>query len=177
MKRSRERKSNRLKGYNYSTPGWYFVTICVKDMNCVFGDVIDENMVLNEVGKIVKKRWLWLRENFEYIGLDEFIIMPNHMHGIVIINNNYTEIIPQIGTILGLSLRRRRHNPLSKSINAFKTTSSKKIHQLGISFQWQRSFYDHIINFEKNELENIRDYIKNNPTKWNWDRENINGIW
>jgi len=176
----KQRKNIRLINYDYSTPGLYFVTVCVKNFKCLLGKVNDQQMVLSEPGKIVREKWLWLRNNFNYIDLDEFVIMPNHIHGILIIKN--------VGTILGLSpdlndgttrelsLRNRRHNLLSKSINAFKTTSSKLIHQSGINFHWQRLFYEHVIDFAEYELENIRDYIQNNPAKWEFDRLN-KGIW
>ena len=184
MRRINERKNNRLPSYDYSTPGWYFVTICVQDMECALGEISNGKMVLNGMGRVVEKQWLWLKENFIYVDLDEFVIMPNHIHGILIINNVVgttlglsQAIEPDNRTSRGLSLHDRKFNLLSKTINAFKTTSSKKIHQSGINFIWQRSFYDHIIDFEKNELENIREYIKNNPAKWEWDRENNNSIW
>jgi len=82
----------------------------------------------------------------------------------------------QDGTTRELSLRERRHNLLSKTVNAFKTNSSKLIHQTGINFRWQRSFYDHVIGFDEYELQNIQEYIKNNPAKWEFDRMN-KGVW
>jgi putative transposase len=138
-----------------------------------FGDVINEKMVLNPYGKIAQKRWLWLARQYDYVKLDEFIIMPNHMHGIVVIENDIIckdnrrdnpRIVPTIYN--------RRYNLLSKSVNTFKTTSSKLIHLTGLKeFIWQRSFYDHIIRDEES-LGSIREYIINNPMKWELDRNN-----
>ena len=135
-------------------------------------------MILNEIGNIVKKQWLWLEEQYQFIKLDEYQIMPNHLHGIIIINR--TSSI-NVGTIHELSLRnksifnwkQRRKMLLPKIIGFFKMNSSKTIHQLGInSFQWQRSFYDHIIRNEES-LNKIRQYIRENPMKWNNDRNNL----
>jgi putative transposase len=128
---------------------------------------------LNPYGKIAQKRWLWLAQQYDYVKLDEFIIMPNHMHGIVVIENDIIcrdsrrdnpRVVPTIYS--------RRYNLLSKSVNAFKTTSSKLIHLTGLKvFIWQRSFYDHIIRDEKS-LGSTREYIINNPMKWELDRNN-----
>ncbi|OGY45945.1 MAG: hypothetical protein A3J62_01455 [Candidatus Buchananbacteria bacterium RIFCSPHIGHO2_02_FULL_38_8] len=167
---SRDRKLNRLRDFNYSDFGYYFVTVCTKDRVCYFGDVRGEEMVLNIFGQIVKQQWLWLGEKYQYIELDQFNILPNHIHGIIIINPIQTNYV---GTGRDLSLQRDdKIKSLSELIGAFKTTSSKLIHQLGLSeFQWQRSFYDRIIRNEK-ELDNIRKYILENVIKWNQDINN-----
>jgi putative transposase len=101
--------------------------------------------------------------------LDEFIIMPNHMHGIVVIEN---DIICRDNPRVVPTIYNRRYNLLYKSVNAFKTTSSKLIHLTDLKeFIWQRSFYDHIIRDEES-LGTIREYIINNPMKWELDRNN-----
>ena len=82
------RKRNRLKEWDYSTPHWYYVTICTKNHRGWFGKIDEGKMVLNIFGKIVQKQWLWLKEKYNYINLDEFIAMPNHFHGILIITKN-----------------------------------------------------------------------------------------
>jgi len=160
------RKPNRLKGYDYSQPGYYFVTICTQNKIKYFGIIRENNMFLNKYGLIARKRWLWLEQQYKYVKLDEFVIMPNHVHGIVEIKSN-------VGTSRDLTLHKnndpRNHikiKPLSELIGAFKTTSSKYIHQAGLEeFAWQRSFYEHIVRNEKS-LEKIRWYIKNNPSLW-----------
>jgi REP element-mobilizing transposase RayT len=81
------RKSIRLKDYDYSQAGGYFVTICTKNRQCLFGDIIEGQMVLNEVGRMVTEAWEWLEKQYNYVELDEWVIMPNHMHGIIIIND------------------------------------------------------------------------------------------
>ncbi|MEM2174632.1 MAG: transposase, partial [Candidatus Micrarchaeia archaeon] len=80
------RRSIRLKGYDYSQPGAYFITICTKDRKCLFGNVIDGKMILNDAGHIAQKCWLEIPDHYPNVILDEFIIMPNHIHGIIIIN-------------------------------------------------------------------------------------------
>ncbi|MFH1253215.1 MAG: transposase [Candidatus Uhrbacteria bacterium] len=179
--RSQERKSNRLPGYDYSKNGFYFVTICVEDRTECFGEIVDKKMILNEFGEVVENQWLWLEQNFFGVYCNEFVIMPNHFHGILEIDldadfgiesgaddscRDNPRIVPTLGTV-GYN---RRHNLLSKTINAFKTTSSKIIHQNGLSeFKWQRSFYDNIIRDEQSFFK-IQRYILENPKNLERDR-------
>ncbi len=178
------RKLNRWPGFNYSCPGYYFVTICSKNMEKMFGDIKNYKIVLNEVGEIVKKQWLWLSDNFEYINLDAWVIMPNHLHGVIEIKENDKSAV--VGTGLDCKIFEENHNvvgnvlerslqnqndqkilPLYRIIGAFKTTSSKLIHQRqnNLYFKWQRSFHDRVIRNEQ-ELSRIRIYIANNPINW-----------
>ena len=119
----KERKPNRLKDYDYSTEGYYFVTICVKDKKNVFGGIINDKMALSEYGEIVKKQWCWLEKQYNYIKLDEFSIMPNHFHGIIVYES--------VGNGRDRSLQSVKIKSLSEIIGAFKTTSSKIIHRQG----------------------------------------------
>jgi REP element-mobilizing transposase RayT len=163
----RNRKLNRLTGFDYSNEGYYFVTICVKDKTEWFGEIKDGRMMLNKYGKIIKNRWVWLPKQYFYIQFDEFVVMPNHFHGILSIGNGHDNV----GNARERSLRKMKS--LSELIGAFKTTSSKLIHRTGLlEFQWQKSFYDHIIRNEQ-DLTRVREYIVNNPLKWEEDEENI----
>jgi REP element-mobilizing transposase RayT len=171
------RKSNRLQGYDYSQNGYYFVTLCVKHRIEAFGNISKDVVLLSNEGKIVKKQMNWLSIHFPYIHLDEYIIMPNHVHAIIVINNSIIcgrdnpRIVPT-NTVINTKKYNRKFNLLSKVINALKTTSSILIHQSGYNaFQWQRSFYDHIIRNEKSYLT-IKQYIRNNPQNWSQDPEN-----
>jgi REP element-mobilizing transposase RayT len=170
-----KRKSTRLGEYDYSRSGWYFITVCTKNRTKWFGDVVNGEMVLNAYGKIARDRWLWLARQYDYLKLDEFIVMPNHMHGIMVIENSIIRSSrdnPRVVPTVPMAIYNRRYNSLSKSVNAYKTTSSKLIHQDGLmDFIWQRSFYDHIIRDEES-LGSIREYIINNPMKWDRDRNN-----
>ena len=117
-------------------------------------------MVLNDFGTIAEQQWHWLGEQYSYIVLYEFVVMPNHIHGIIEINRSRIKSSDPI-----------KIKPLSELIGAYKTSVSKQIHLAGfIEFKWQRSFYEHIIRDEKS-LETISDYILNNPE--NWERDNL----
>lgn len=161
------RKRNRLKNFDYSNNGYYFVTICVYKREYVFGEIKDDQMVLNRYGKIMKKCYLDLPNHYINCTLDEYVIMPNHMHGIIIIKN--------VGNGLKPFPTNTKYS-LSEIIRGFKTFSSRSIHQLGLnSFKWQKSFYDHIIRNEQS-LWAIRQYIKNNPKNWEEDRNNVENL-
>jgi len=176
----KQRKRNRWYGYDYSIPGYYYITICTQYRICHFGAIVDGKIVLNEIGEIVKKQWLWLPEHFDYIKLDEWVIMPNHFHGIIeIINENYYKITGN-GISVGNGRDRSLHKPnnpkikpLPEIIGAFKTTSSKLIHQKqnNLYFAWQKSFHDRVIR-EDDDLDSIRYYIRQNPARWIKDRNN-----
>jgi REP element-mobilizing transposase RayT len=142
--------------------------MCTQDRTEYFGEIKNGGMILNEYGEIARQCWQWLEKQYPYIKLDEFIIMPNHTHGILLIDENgcrdRSRPVPTEGTI--------KIKSLSELIGAFKTISSKQIHLLGFEiFAWQRSFYDHIIQNEKS-LNEIRYYIQTNPANWERDRNN-----
>jgi len=162
----RERKQIRLRDYDYSKVGGYFVTICTQDREEWFGKIENGAMILNQYGVIVNQCWDDLPKHYLNCLLDTFVIMPNHVHGIIVINSNYA---------VGNGLKPFPTHGLSEMIRGFKTFSSRKINE-GIknnhNFQWQKSFYDHVIRSE-NELSRIREYIQNNPLKWELDIENM----
>ena len=161
------RRSLRLKDYDYAQSGAYFVTICVRDRQCLLGSISDGEMKLNENGLIAAESWDWLSTAYPFIALDEGTIMPNHLHGIIFINQ------PQEGGSRTAPTV-PRPLPLSRLVGAFKTVSSKQINihrqRPGAPF-WQRSFYEHIIRHEES-LDRIREYILTNPLRWQLDREN-----
>lgn len=173
----RNRKPDRMPGYDYSLPGYYFITINVHNRVPVSGEINTGRMALNEYGEIVKRQWLWPGEQYEYIITDEFIVMPDHFHGIVVIHDTVCDI-PGHGAgrnrickdnsrvVPTSPIYDIRHNLLSKTINAFKTTSSKHIHLAGCKeFRWQRSFYDRVIR-NQDELNAVRNYIMENPSRY-----------
>ena len=108
------RNSLRLKGYDYTQPGAYFVTICTKNRECLFGEIVGGILKLNEYGDIVAKSWQWLEQQYSYVELDVWVVMPNHLHGIIIITDTSNDIKPK---------------PLGRLVGAFKTVSAKKINQ------------------------------------------------
>ena len=195
----KSRKPNRLAGYGYSQNGMYFLTICTKDREELLGEIKNGEMVLNELGKIVKNNLLGINNYFKNVFLDKFVIMPNHVHCIVEINNDICRGGPCVrpdmkgqaqgcGQTQGLSLRLRQDDKqniglLSRVIQRFKSKSTVEYIQLMkskniscITCVWQRSFYDHIIRNEKS-LSKIREYIQINPRMWDCDRNNVENIW
>ncbi|MGH7909725.1 MAG: transposase, partial [Thermodesulfobacteriota bacterium] len=154
-----------------SQNGYYFVTICTKNREEWFGEFESGKMILNKFGKIAKNFWIEIPKHFKNVGLDEFIVMPNHIHGIVIIvGNAYPST--KLGTGMR-SLQNRTKVLLSRIIQQYKSSVMREINSLqnDFYFQWHKSFYDHIIRNEKT-LNNIREYITNNPLKWEFDIEN-----
>lgn len=172
----RQRKRTRKPGIDYTRLGFYFVTICTKQKEEILGKVVGENMELNDYGRIVKECWLGLPDHYSCCRLHEFVVMPNHVHGII-------EIVcgPCVGkdSYVGAGLRPARScsHPasLSEIIRAFKSFSSRIINKKYPSglFQWQRSFHDRAIR-DKGELTAIARYIINNPRHWAEDEENLN---
>jgi REP element-mobilizing transposase RayT len=164
MKQKRK-TSPRLKGYDYSLAGAYFVTICTLEKVCLFGEIANGMMQLNPSGEIVTTVWVDLPAHYPYVHLDEFIIMPNHVHGILFLSNQRRD------RFRNLSLQQ---HGLSEIIRGFKTWSAKRVNKgLGKTGTpiWQRSFYDRIIR-DQEELLRIQEYIFNNPIKWEEDEEN-----
>ena len=175
-------ESTRLKDWDYSSDGVYYVTICTKNRECVLSKIIDARIQLSSIGEIVKKYWMEIPKYFENILLDEFIIMPNHVHGIIIIDNERCrDAINRVSTKTINEQRggiTKNHNPmLSKSLSTiirwYKGRSSYEINktQNEIYFAWQPRFYESIIRNEK-QLNIIREYITNNPINWELDKNN-----
>jgi len=165
-------ESSRLKDWDYSTPWWYYVTICTKDMKCWFGKVESGKMVLNDLGKVVEEEWVKTKDIRDNVDLDYHIIMPNHFHGISIIKDVETsrrDVSMVIETDQRPVSTQLKPNSLGSIIGQFKSVCTKRIHKIGYDqFKWQPRFYDHIIRNE-NDLYRIRIYIQNNPLKWELD--------
>ena len=178
------RRSTRLRDFDYSQDGAYFVTICTWNRACVFGDIVQQEMQLNEDGRIVYREWQRTSQVRNNIKIDSFIVMPNHLHGIVIIDHGNGTLYSHQGrgTLQRAPTREGFGKPVSGSlptiIRLFKSTTTKQInlsrHTLGIHV-WQRNYYEHVIRNEK-ELTETREYIINNPLRWDLDKENLNKI-
>ena len=170
-----KRKANRLTDYDYSRSGYYFVTICTKDRGPWFGEIRDGEMALNQCGESARVRWLEIPTHFKSVQLDAYIVMPNHIHGIIIINgddhddnnvrNRHACSLPQN--------KNRQYQKLPVIIGSYKAAVAKSIHQImpDQDFRWQKSFYDHIIRNDAS-LNQVREYIMNNPLNWANDVEN-----
>jgi len=167
------RRSIRLKHYDYSQSGAYFVTIVMKGRSCLLGDIVDEEIRLNNIGHAVQDVWQNLVQHYPRVELDVFIVMPNHVHGIIV-------IVDHRGTV-GAGLRpaptpaptKRRHG-LPEIVRAFKSFSARIINEMrhtpGVPI-WQRNYFEHVIRSEES-LNRIRQYILDNPARWAFDREN-----
>lgn len=190
------RRSIRLKGYDYTQPGAYFITIVTQNRECVFGEIADGVMRLNEYGGIVGEEWFKTADLRPYVELnhDEFVVMPNHIHGIiwiaehdgahvgaqrhcaptgirvpadVRIPTDAKPAIPAVNVMPG---------SIGAIVRAFKSATTKRINEMrGLPGApvWQRNYYEHIIRGER-ALERIRQYIAENPIRWHLDRENPN---
>ena len=166
------RRSIRLQGYDYSQNGAYFVTVCTQNKECLFGEIVGVKMAMNDAGAIAYDEWVKTSEMRENIKLDEFVVMPNHIHGIIIIHN---VVDCSRGTMHRAPTVERFGNPTSNSvptiIRGFKSAVTKQINVIrnmpGIPV-WQRNYFEHIIRDEES-LWKIREYIVNNPTNWQQD--------
>lgn len=169
----RERKSIRLKGYDYGTEGAYFITVVTKNRTHDFGEVIEGEVYLSDLGQIVKEEWLQSARLRAEVFLDEFVIMPNHFHAIVWISHSGNLYPPQHHFLPQTPDYVRIYQACSKDLSAlmkgFKGAVKRKTNVASLSdFGWQSRFHDRIIR-NQDELENIRLYIQNNPANWTQD--------
>jgi putative transposase len=174
------RRSIRLKGYDYAQAGAYFVTIVTWHRECLFGEIQNGEIKLNQRGEIVQREWLNLPERLSYVELGTSVVMPNHFHGILFIHE-------RVGATRLDKMRNQPENsagsplpngPKPASLGAiiaqFKSNATKriwKIPELKNIHIWQRNYYEHVIR-DKKDLKNKADYIEANPMLWHQDDEN-----
>lgn len=182
---SHHRRSVRMKGYDYTGPGAYYVTVCTQERECLFGEVINREMTLNSAGRMVETVWHGLRKRFPFVILDTFMVMPNHIHGILVLsgNNQGEHKVRPYGDIgcdkctacpCGTAT-----DSVGRIIQAFKSLTThayiRGARENGWppfhGKLWQRNYYEHIIRDEE-ELNRVRKYILDNPVKWDRDRNN-----
>jgi putative transposase len=174
------RRSTRLPGYDYARAGAYSVTVCTWGKKCMFGDVVDGTMRLNGVGRMVETVWRSLPDRFPAMGLDEFVVMPNHVHGVIVLDHVHHSAVQ--ATIVGTSLAGARPT-LGQIVGAFKSISTVKcLRQIkggdlppSSGRLWQRNYYEHVIR-DEDSLNRIRQYILENVVKWAEDPENPMGM-
>ena len=194
--------SHRLKNFDYTSNGAYFITIVTKNRDHFFGEIIDNKMVLNELGKIARDEWFKTPEIRPDMNLTmvEFVVMPNHIHGIIYIGENKFNMVNKnavarndrrdamhgVSTIHGIpktyglidlndnnyknKFAPQRKN-LSSIIRGYKSAVTRKSRQITPDFAWQPNYHDRIIRND-NEINRIREYIINNPKLWKRDRNN-----
>ncbi len=163
----------RLKNWDYGSHGLYFITICTKDREYYFGDIHVEthnyaSLQATAIGNIAEKFWKEIPQHFPFVELDAFVVMPNHIHGILFFNKpDYDEWSPnKFGP---------QSQNLASVIRAYKSSVKRQANINKITFEWRSRYYDHVIKSEK-DLHNIRNYIFNNPEKWNKDKNNIENL-
>jgi REP element-mobilizing transposase RayT len=193
-------QSTRLPTWDYTSNGYYFLTICTKDREPFLGEIIDGSMQLSKIGEIVADEWRQIAIKRRDVWLDEWVVMPNHLHGIVVIAREpcvETPQRPRVGDRIasdqlpterphgeamqrGVFTRvafRILPGSLAAIIGQFKSRATKRAWQLGFEdFGWQRRFYDHIIR-DDTSLDNIRQYIVENPAKWESHEELPENLW
>ncbi|MBN1373513.1 MAG: hypothetical protein JW987_16365 [Anaerolineaceae bacterium] len=186
----RRRHSIRLKEYDYASAGAYFVTLVTHGRECLFGEIREDEVVLNPTGKMICQEWERLSSRFSEVELDEFVIMPNHVHGIIMIKEKDTEPTSlQEGAAPGLkdsdpgrtSLRpygaagaAGAAGSLGAIVRAFKSAAVLRFNRMRFASGkplWQRNYYEHIVRDEK-DLQRIRLYIRDNPLRWSLDENN-----
>jgi REP element-mobilizing transposase RayT len=161
------RRSIRLRGFDYSQPGWYFVTMLCPNRECVFGEIKDGEMQKNIFGEIVNTEWLKTETLRVNVVLDEYVIMPNHFHGILGIVFQDEDKMVKHDTINPEF--RLKSNSLGSILGQFKSVVTKQINKNGRpDFKWHRNYYEHIIRDEK-DMNRIRKYIIENPARWQED--------
>ncbi len=186
------RRSIRLRGYDYSQDGMYFLTICANQQECLFGKIVNGSMRLNELGRIVSEQWVAVSERFPTVELDAFVVMPNHFHGILAIADKSTDVrAPLAGAQYSgdepshhvVSRATRRVAPTNDSptlgeiVGAYKSLCvhhclewiKRNAPGRVLGKLWQRNYWEHIIRNES-ELNQIREYIHNNPAQWELDK-------
>lgn len=188
--------SARLQSWDYGSNAAYFITICTAKRAHFFGQITNGKMELSEQGKMANQYWLEIPDHFSFVFLDEFVVMPNHMHGIIIINkpvNNDNNYISdgsdgsnvETGHALSLQpqqpaksesgkqphrrFRNQGKNTISSMVGSYKSAVTKKCNENNFPFGWQSRFHDHIIR-DNDEFNRIRNYIANNPANWEQDK-------
>jgi putative transposase len=174
-----DRRSVRLAGYDYRSNGAYFVTVCTRRRACIFGDVIDGAVRLNEMGHIAEACWAAISEHFSLVTLDAAMVMPNHIHGIIVIDGVWPPQASPLGDARDAT--RCRQSPgglqagsIAAIVGSFKSASTKHTNRLcgtpGAQM-WQRNYFEHVIR-DEDDLNEIRRYIADNPIAWALDPDN-----
>jgi len=177
------RRSIRLRGYDYTQVGAYFITICTQNRECLFGQIVDGGMMLNEAGRVVVKCWHAMPDHFSNFELDEFVVMPNHFHAVFVLHRRGESCIRPISGDHKDRPYGTLPDTVGRVIQAFKSITTHEYIKGVKQYRWpsfprklwQRNYYEHIIRHEP-ELNHIREYIVENPLKWELDRENPLGV-
>lgn len=173
------RRSIRLTGYDYSQCGYYFITVCTRQRRCLFGEIEKGRMIVNDAGQMIGRWWNELKNKYANVEINEYVVMPNHCHGIINI----------VGTAVGADLRvcpnetvehagsTLRGRPIYEMVQWFKTmTTNEYIRNIKYNHWepfdgklWQRNYFEQIVR-DETSLQRIREYIVNNPCQWQQDK-------
>jgi REP element-mobilizing transposase RayT len=168
-RKEHRRRSIRLPGYDYTSAGFYFVTVCVRDGECLLGEVVDGEMRLNEWGQVAWDRGQSIPEHFPHVALDAFVVMPNHVHAILALTEH---VGAQHAAPLQGNATNVKPGSLGVVVRSFKAAVTKEINELrgmtGLPF-WQRNYWEHVIR-DEDSLNRIREYIRDNPSRWTEDQ-------
>ena len=173
----RYRKTVRLQSWDYRNEGLYFITICAKKNKYFFGEIKDGSMQLNDIGSFAEKFWMEIPKHFSFIELANFVVMPNHVHGVLNINKLLIDsddiispkvCVPEKTTNGGLN-ERWKSGSIGVIINQYKRIVTINARKINPNFGWHPRFYDHIIR-SSTSFERIQNYIENNPINWNKDK-------
>jgi len=182
--------STRLPNWDYGSAGAYFVTICTQGRACYFGQVANGTVQLSAIGKMANQFWYEIKNHAPSVDLGAFVVMPNHVHGIIILNPDIVTVEarhalplqqqpkqpqPPQQPITGQTAAQKRfrnpgENTVSSIVGSYKSAVSRQAHRLGYEFAWQSRFHDHIIRDEKS-FQRISTYIENNPLNWREDEQ------
>jgi len=176
----RRRRSLRLNGYDYAQAGAYFITLCTQDRACLFGQVVDGAMRLNDAGEFATRLWHDMPIRFSGLDVDAFVVMPNHIHGILVLSDNAATVgAPLVGALDKNKAATRAAPTIGDIVGGFKSSftveyirgvRNDRLPQFDRRV-WQRNYYEHIIRDEP-ELTRARRYIEENPLRWEFDQEN-----
>jgi len=172
------RQSTRLRGYDYTQAGAYFVTMVTYQRACLFGEIVEGEMCLNELGKISDECWRAIPDHFDHVGLGAYVIMPNHVHGIILIKEDAQHVgathavgAQHAAPRRGLSIN-VKPGSLGAIVRSYKSAVSRRIgREYDIAGIWQRNYHDRIIR-NRRELDAVWRYIKANPANWAEDNQN-----
>ncbi|MGB2694839.1 MAG: transposase [Dehalococcoidia bacterium] len=174
-----QRRSIRLPHYDYAQPGAYFVTVCVQGRECLLGDIEGDEMVPSEAGRMVRSWWHELPRKFPFCDTDAFVIMPNHIHGIIVIRDTPSPVGADLHVRPYSGVRPGSPAPLPRIVQWFKTMTTNAYIQGAdrhgwapfAAHLWQRNYYEHIVRNE-GEMNRIRCYVEDNPRNWKGDPDN-----
>ena len=167
-----DRRSIRLKGYDYSAVGGYYVTLVTLGRGCIFGEIVGEEMRVNAMGRIVEECWRAIPEHFPNADIDLSIVMPNHLHGIIMLHEDSRGTTCRAPTPTIEHFGKPTTGSLPTIVRSFKAAvTARARHELSLANVWQRNYYEHILR-DQVDYERIANYIACNPAMWDEDKEN-----